>query len=168
MVAGYRASPPREHPHHARHHLRLRPLCLYQGKIAAISSASLLTTFPLDSRGATIPPPPCFDPQIFSSNSCIGYNSDDRQPPGESEFFLRSDLSVKCYESTEHNELIALMWFFACIWPIGTVVLYSLLLVPCKTPILLGERTPLVEATFFLTHDYKPYIFYWEPLELIR
>ena len=52
--------------------------------------------------------------------------------------------------------------------PWQVVVVYILLLYPCREPILLGKKTALVSATTFLTHDYESHIFFWEPLELIR
>jgi len=111
---------------------------------------------------------PSVSTKIFSANSCVGYGYDDTTSPGEDRYFLRDDPSVICYDSDDHKDLITLMWAFAVVWPIGVVVLYAVLLYPCKAAILAGKRTPLVEATFFLTHDYEPFVFFWEPFELLR
>ena len=54
----------------------------------------------------------------------------------------------------------------SCGWQV--VVVYIVLLYPFREPILLGKQTALVSATSFLTHDYEPHVFFWEPLDLIR
>lgn len=93
-------------------------------------------------------------PRIFQTRACIGFGVDDATE--EERFYLREDLSIMCYESKEHAHLVSLMWIFVCVWPIGTLVLYVLVLVPCRTPILRGESTALTRAIAFLIHDYQP------------
>eukprot|EP00966_Prymnesium_polylepis_P193478 4484701-Prymnesium_polylepis.2 len=66
------------------------------------------------------------------------------------------DLSVRC-DSPEHQEIIAVAWILCAIWPIGMVLVYAALLVPCRT--MLFDETwssPLLRATSFLHRDYKP------------
>ena len=114
---------------------------------------------------------PSVSAKIFSTMSCVGYEEDYKTDDGErlQRWYLRRDLRVICYgDDGTHDELVSLMWIFAIIWPIGMVVVYVVLLVPCKEAILLGKKTPLTRATAFLTHDYEPHVFFWEPLELFR
>ena len=50
----------------------------------------------------------------------------------------------------------------------GTVVLYAVALLPCRTNLLNHVQTPLTRATRFLHKDYKVEYFFWELLELNR
>lgn len=106
--------------------------------------------------------------KIFSTLSCTGYERDYDEGRHQKTYFLTSDLGVECYESDTHRKLQDLMWVFVGIWPIGVVSTYILLLYPCRTPIMEGQKTPLVLATSFLTKDYEPHVYFWEALELFR
>ena len=104
--------------------------------------------------------------QIFQARACIGYVVEDATQARR--FFLREDLSIECYTSKEHEGLVNLMWVFVFVWPVGVILLYSLVLVPCRDPILAGESTAFTRATFFLTNDYHPHVYFWEIVELLR
>ena len=104
--------------------------------------------------------------KIFSTVSCIGYDVDDVEK--RRLYYLRSDLSVLCNDSETHSSLVRLMWVFVVVWPIGCVLLYIAVLIPCGDTIIQGKKTPLTAAASFLTHDYERWFFWWEPLELCR
>ena len=57
---------------------------------------------------------------------------------------------------------------FVLIWPVGMVLVYGLLLVPCRKAILAGESTSITRATGFLTSDYEPHVYFWEVVDLLR
>eukprot|EP00966_Prymnesium_polylepis_P301127 6958037-Prymnesium_polylepis.1 len=56
------------------------------------------------------------------------------------------------------------------VWPVGTSVLYSLLLFASREAILTGRRTSLSNAVAFLADDYQavPHGFMWEVIEMNR
>jgi hypothetical protein len=54
------------------------------------------------------------------------------------------------------------------LWPIGIPVLYGALLFMSRNAIRSGRSTALSRATTFLWGDYKPYGFWWEPVEMCR
>ena len=43
-----------------------------------------------------------------------------------------------------------------------------MLLLRCRDDILVGRRSSLARATSFLHEDYKPHLFFWEPVETAR
>ena len=100
--------------------------------------------------------------RIFQARSCVGFIVDDATQ--EERFFLREDLSITCYQSEEHSQLVSLMWVFVIVWPVGALVLYLLLLVPCRQTIARGESTALTRSVSFLVNDYEPHFFFWEAL----
>ncbi|KAL3921676.1 MAG: hypothetical protein SGPRY_004821, partial [Prymnesium sp.] len=90
----------------------------------------------------------CFAPAVssvvFHSWHCHGFDLD-----GDVElFFLRSDLSVQCEES-DHRHITAISWVFVALWPVGSVLLYVAMLLPCRA----------------LVYDE---IYWWEVLSLIH
>jgi succinate dehydrogenase/fumarate reductase cytochrome b subunit len=112
----------------------------------------------------------CFTPavsaSVFRAWRCVRYAFDDF---GEERSFLAHDPAVRCDGSPEHSEIIAVAWVLVAIWPLGMVLAYAALLVPCRF-MLLDETasSPLVEATSFLHRDYKPAFYYWEVLALTQ
>eukprot|EP00966_Prymnesium_polylepis_P117049 2704711-Prymnesium_polylepis.1 len=54
------------------------------------------------------------------------------------------------------------------IWPIGTPVVYALLLCKARVAIRTGVRSPLSQPTAFLWGDYTTTCYLWEPLEMCR
>ncbi|KAL1523059.1 hypothetical protein AB1Y20_018019 [Prymnesium parvum] len=105
---------------------------------------------------------------IFRVRSCVSYGDDDASSPPKYRYYLRESLAVECYSSAEHDNLLRLMWSFVAVWPVGVVVFYALCLFICRTPLRLGQTTSLTDAMSFLTHEYEPYVFFWEPADLIR
>lgn len=98
----------------------------------------------------------------------MGFDFDSTVSPVTRKYFLQFDMSVECYASETHRELLGLMWAMAGLWPIGVVLIYALLLLKCLGPIRRGISTTLVMATGFLTRDYESHVFWWELLELLR
>lgn len=93
---------------------------------------------------------PSVTASVFRTRSCIGYGVDDAT--GEERFFLRSEPSIECY-GAEHDRLTSLMWVFIGIWPIGSVLLFALLLRLVHNDIMHENDTVLVRKTGFLTAD---------------
>jgi hypothetical protein len=88
----------------------------------------------------------------------------------EEHSFLAQDLSVRCDGSDEHSSILAVAWGLVIIWPIGMVVLYIALLIPCRF-MLLDENQEyhrLLDATAFLHRDYKPGFYFWEVVSLMQ
>lgn len=95
---------------------------------------------------------PAVSSEIFSTWHCDSFNVHD----GKELSFLAGDLSIGCDDSPEYHGLKAVAWVFIAIWPIGMVVLYSSLLILCRTRIRDGDFDfPLIRATEFLHRDYK-------------
>jgi hypothetical protein len=86
---------------------------------------------------------------------------------GEVRRYLRNDLSLDCdadeYRTTQRTALAMMI-----IWPVGTPVLYSVLLWASREA--LGSKVPteLSRATAFLYGDYVLSSFWWEPFEMCR
>ncbi|KAL1499616.1 hypothetical protein AB1Y20_011815 [Prymnesium parvum] len=110
----------------------------------------------------------CFAPTVCTSIFRAWYCVDFAYDHLEEHSFLAQDLSVRC-GSKEHNEILLTAWLLVAIWPIGMVVLYSSLLIPCRS-MLLEEtfNSPLIRATAFLHRDYKPAYFWWEVVSLLQ
>ncbi|KAL1499218.1 hypothetical protein AB1Y20_013725 [Prymnesium parvum] len=111
----------------------------------------------------------CFTPSvsavIFRAWYCVSFAFDKY----EERRFLADDLSVQCDGSSEHNRILLIAWVMVAIWPIGMVVMYTALLLPCRH-MLLDEapESPLLKATSFLHRDYKPAYYWWEVVSLMQ
>ena len=99
----------------------------------------------------------CFTPSvsasIFRAWHCVTFTySDD-----EERSYLAQDLQIRCDDSPEHVSILAVAWPMVALWPVGSVVMYAALLIPCRF-MLLDETgsTPLLRATSFLHRDYQP------------
>eukprot|EP00966_Prymnesium_polylepis_P182805 4235588-Prymnesium_polylepis.3 len=108
-------------------------------------------------------------------------------------WYLHGDLEIDC-DSNEYAEMLRVAYAFVIVWPVGgsstgtqtsglslsggltavsnlavTVpLLYGSLLFMSRHALRRGISTPLTRATSFLTGDYKPNAFWWEPLEMCR
>ena len=111
---------------------------------------------------------PSVSREIFRARSCVAFGYDDAASGDSQHYYLRADLSIRCYAGGEHDRLLGIMWVFAAIWPIGSVLLFIGLLIPCRGPIGRGESTALTRATAFLTSEYEESVFFWEPVDLVR
>jgi len=111
----------------------------------------------------------CFTPSvsasIFQAWYCIAYAYDEMKEQS----FLAQDPSVQCDGSDEHNKILAVAWVLVCIWPVGMIVMYVSLLIPCREMLLSrASTTPLLRATAFLHRDYKPPYYWWEVASLLQ
>ena len=116
----------------------------------------------------------CFTPSvsanIFQAWYCLPYAYDDLDPHSE-QWFLASDLSVRCdgFESGERVKILAVAWLMVCVWPVGMVILFAAVLFPCRYMILDETwHSPLMRATRFLHRDYKPEYCWWEVASLMQ
>jgi hypothetical protein len=112
----------------------------------------------------------CFTPSvsaaIFRVWNCVSFYYDENAK----QYFLAGDLTVRCDDtSPEYMHLQNLAWVLVALWPIGMLVVYAAMLLPCgKTLINEEPATPLVRATAFLHLDYQPRFFWWEILSLFQ
>jgi hypothetical protein len=81
--------------------------------------------------------------------------------------YLHDDLYLDCdsheYDMTRTSALVML-----AIWPVGTPLLYTVLLWASRDALRSRTPTPLSRATAFLWSDYKLRASWWEPLEMCR
>lgn len=99
----------------------------------------------------------CFTPSvsasIFRAWHCVSFTYSELEELS----FLAEDFRVRCDGSHEHAAVLAVAWPMVAIWPIGSVVMYALLLVPCRKRLYDEDATsPLIRATSFLHRDFKP------------
>jgi len=80
---------------------------------------------------------------------------------------MRQDASVEC-GTEDHGPIKNLAIGFIVLWPLGSLVLYSSLLIVCYKPLQAKARTALTRATAFLHREYELTYFWWEALELAR
>ncbi|KAL1525500.1 hypothetical protein AB1Y20_020356 [Prymnesium parvum] len=101
----------------------------------------------------------------FRAWHCISFSYDGAHEHA----FLAGQLSIRCDGSAEHRAVLAVAWALVAIWPVGMVLTYAILLVPCRK-LLLDETfdSPLVRATTFLHRDYKPSYCWWEVASLLQ
>ena len=60
-------------------------------------------------------------------------------------------------------------WLMVAVWPIGMVLLYLAVLIPCRFMLLDDtSSSPLLDATAFLHREYKEHFFRWEPFFLTQ
>jgi len=95
----------------------------------------------------------------FDAFSCVEFDDGSR--------FLIADVSTMC-ESDEHEYSKFVAWIAISIYPIGVVMITSLLLWGVRKDIGADSSTPLAKATRFLHADYTTILFWWEVPELIR
>jgi len=111
----------------------------------------------------------CFTPSvsasIFRAWHCLVFAYSD----GKEYSYLAEDLQVSCGDSPEHFSILTVAWPMVALWPIGSVVMYTALLIPIRS-MLIDEKgsTPLLTATTFLHRDYKPIYYWWEVAALIQ
>ena len=78
-----------------------------------------------------------------------------------------ADLRLDC-DSTEYAETKNIAQIMIVVWPIGTPLMYLLLLWMNRHAIRTGKPTPMRRAISFLSDDYTKNAFWWEPLEMCR
>ena len=129
---------------------------------SAIVTAGLRRMLPL-MLGLTFLVVPSTSTRIFRTFLCepISFGG------GETRRYLYADLSLSC-DSEEYESARKTAFAMLAAWPVGIPLLYSLLLWTCRKAILTGTPTSLSLATAFLSGDYKPAKFWWEPFEMCR
>ena len=80
---------------------------------------------------------------------------------------MRQDARVEC-GTDDHESIRFLAYFLIAIWPLGSLLLYGSLLIPCYKPLQAKTPTALTRATAFLHREYELTFYWWEALELAR
>ena len=86
----------------------------------------------------------------FDAFSCYDFESSE---------WLKADVAIQCYTS-KHNDAKGLAWVAILVYPIGMIVVNSLLLFRARHAILSGNQTPLSRAVAFLYREYEPHMFW--------
>ena len=88
--------------------------------------------------------------------------------------FLHIDLQMRCndrhggYESAEYSYLVGVAAGMIVLWPVGFTVVCIIGLYISRKNVTLGRRTRMSHAFRFVFQEYKPIVFWWEILEIIR
>ena len=130
--------------------------------LRAVALAALQHTLPLALLLSFILVP-SISTRVFKTFLCdpIEYAS------GDVRRYLHADLTLSC-DSDEYDEAQRTAFLTLCIWPVGVPVLYAVLLWASRHALSTGIPTPLSRAVAFLSADFQPTYFWWEPLEMTR
>ena len=103
--------------------------------------------------------------RIFRTFLCdpIEYNA----AVGTTYRYLHDDLALGC-DSPQYQSTRSIAFALMCVWPVGTPVLYAVLLWVSRHAIRHHAPTPLSRATAFLYGDYAQHAFWYEPVDLCR
>ncbi|EOD14550.1 hypothetical protein EMIHUDRAFT_196951 [Emiliania huxleyi CCMP1516] len=110
---------------------------------------------------------PSVSVSIFRSWSCHAYTISPPNERLEQVSYMRQDASVEC-GTDDHGPIKNLAIGFVVVWPVGSLVLYSALLLACHKPLQAKTPNALTRATAFLHQEYELTYFWWEALELAR
>ena len=80
---------------------------------------------------------------------------------------MRLDASVECY-TEDHESIADLAIGLIALWPAGSLILFTSLLVACYKPLQAKRPNALTRATTFLHREYKKKFYWWEAVELAR
>lgn len=108
----------------------------------------------------------------FEAFSCYTFDANTNSTRA----FLVSDVDIECTYGwggsktyhERHSIVTAVAYAAVGLYPIGLLVLYSILLFCCRKAIQSGKHTALSRATSFLHREYEPAFYYWELLEMVR
>ena len=75
--------------------------------------------------------------------------------------YLSDDLALSC-DSEEHSATRRTAFVMITIWPVGTPIMYGVLLWLSRKARVTGVSTPLSRATDFLAGDYGANGYWWE------
>jgi hypothetical protein len=137
---------------------------LYVGVLGALPVALVVSFFFV----------PTVSTSIFESWLCVEYQADGSHPDSAPtvQSYLREDIGVRCsdssYDDAEHDVITSIAFAFVFVWPIGMVLLYAAVLIPCGSSMRAHTPTHLTKATRFLHKDYTSDFYYWELIELCR
>ena len=83
--------------------------------------------------------------------------------------FISSYIGIECdTRLPEYWKVRNLAYALMVIWPVGMPLAFLLALLPIRTLLREERSSRLTRATAFLHRDYKPSLFFWEPLVLIQ
>ena len=131
-------------------------------RISTAIASGLQRVLPL-TLGLTFLVLPSTSTRIFRAFLCETFEYDE----DTSRRYLYADLSLSC-DSDEFESTQSLAFAMLAVWPVGIPLLYAALLWSSREAVTSGVPSPLSRATTFLVGDYKPYAFWWEPLEMCR
>jgi len=80
---------------------------------------------------------------------------------------MRQDASVEC-DTEMHESITDIAVGFIVLWPVGSLVLYTLLLAACYKPLQAKSPTALTRATAFLHREYTTKLYWWDAVEQAR
>ena len=83
-------------------------------------------------------------------------------------YYLRADYAIDCSDMESYKRVELLAWLGILLYPVGTSVLYTFLILASRRAILDDKPTSLSAALGFLVRDYKPTFMWWELLMLWR
>ena len=86
---------------------------------------------------------------------------------GRTRGFLIADVNIEC-RTPEHDQVQLLAWIAVIIYPIGLMILNSLLLMKARKAIVSGGNTPLTRSIQFLFRELYVTTFWWEIAEMLR
>ena len=81
--------------------------------------------------------------------------------------FLIADVNIEC-RTPQHDQVKLLAWTAVIIYPVGLMVLNSLLLMKASKAIVAGSNTPLSRSIQFLFKEFNVTTFWWEIAEMLR
>ena len=68
--------------------------------------------------------------------------------------YMRRAPEIEC-DSDAHKPIQHLAYYLIAIWPLGSLLLYGSLLIPCYKPLHAKTPTALTRATAFLHGEYE-------------
>ena len=137
---------------------------LYTHSVGAIVRAGLERILPLTLL-VTFLLVPSTATRIFKTFLCDGFEYD--HAASITRRYLHDDLTLGC-DDGEYGTASTIAVAMIGVWPIGTPLLYSLVLLASRRAILSGTPDSLSRATDFLWSDYKRTAWWWEPIEMCR
>ena len=81
--------------------------------------------------------------------------------------WLQADVSIKC-GSANHHSVIIVAVVAIVLYPVGLLIINASLLFAARRAIRTGKHTPLSRSIAFLYREYKPHMYAWECVEMLR
>ncbi|KAL1498455.1 hypothetical protein AB1Y20_013780 [Prymnesium parvum] len=107
---------------------------------------------------------------IFKAWSCQPFQDDPTNSTWH--YYLRTNPEIRCssaeYISAEHDEITGVALPFILVWPVGLPLLYSCLLLLCRSALQERKPTKLSHAIRFLHKEYRAEYYWWEAFDLLR
>lgn len=108
---------------------------------------------------------PSISSLIFRSFLCDAFVHHDAT--GATRSYLHSDYSMEC-GTPSHQRLERWAYGLILLWPAGVPALYLIFLLACRRTIRAGRVTHASASVRFLWSDYRPKVYLWEVLEVLR